>query len=414
MAGVKKGSFAAATSTGNQAVTGVGFQPKALIVWATRQTATGFAADAALSFGFTDGTNQRCLSVAGTDNVATTAERRYARTDKTLCLLTGSGTVEVDAAIVSFDSDGFTLNFGSAGAGKDYLIHYLALGAAVVDSLAIGTFSPSGSTGDQDVTSAGLQGDLLLLLYHKALVSDGNTGTSCFMLGMASGSGSEQGEVSFRSKDGNSGQGGSMQHSPQAGASNAVFQGIGATLGSSGIATLSAWLSNGFRLNWSEAGDSGTDCFYLVLKKASGASIKVVTDTQKTSTGTKATTGLGFQPDGLLAFMHAADAQTDVSLHGDDIGLTVGATDGTTTGHTFYGEANIANPTNNDSRTDTSSLLVVEESPGSSTVTAEASLSSFDSDGFTLNWTTADANARDLVAAAFKAAPTLVATGAFQ
>src|SRR2546423_233181 len=47
------------TSTGTQAVTGVGFQPKALIVFATQQSATGYANNGVGAFGFAASSSQR-------------------------------------------------------------------------------------------------------------------------------------------------------------------------------------------------------------------------------------------------------------------------------------------------------------------------------------------------------------------
>ena len=56
---VKVGTFNKDTGTApdSQAVTGVGFEPVALILWVTGKTSTGFAVNYQSSFGFTDGTN---------------------------------------------------------------------------------------------------------------------------------------------------------------------------------------------------------------------------------------------------------------------------------------------------------------------------------------------------------------------
>src|SRR5512135_2556823 len=106
----KKGTFVAPTSAGSsQVVSNLGFTPKAVLLWATKQTATGFAAGRAFSFGGTDGTNQRVITSLGNDaaTTATNVSGRSARADKILLLLNyaaGSVTFDISAAFVSLDS----------------------------------------------------------------------------------------------------------------------------------------------------------------------------------------------------------------------------------------------------------------------------------------------------------------------
>ena len=66
---MKVGTFAAPTSAGSQNVTGVGFQPNALVVWSTASDAVGFSDGARMGFGIASGTsNQWSASVNATDN----------------------------------------------------------------------------------------------------------------------------------------------------------------------------------------------------------------------------------------------------------------------------------------------------------------------------------------------------------
>src|SRR4030042_505023 len=54
---VKVGSFAKREGIGDQQVTGVGFRPKALILFGTTQESEGFAGGYQMSLGFSDGVN---------------------------------------------------------------------------------------------------------------------------------------------------------------------------------------------------------------------------------------------------------------------------------------------------------------------------------------------------------------------
>lgn len=130
---------------------------------------------------------------------------------------------------------------------------------------------------------------------------------------------------------------------------------------------------------------------YLCLAdSAGGTTFKAGTETQKTSTGTKATTGLGFAPGALIV---AGIGKTNVAgaSQNDDY-LSIGAYDGTIHAAWWRGSKSSQNPTSTATRYVTDKILTHSQPP--STTDAEASVASLDSDGFTLNWTTADATAR--------------------
>src|SRR5215467_2320173 len=102
----KAGSFAANTVTGNQAVTGVGFQPKAVLLFSTGATATGDVAPAAISgtynIGFaTDSTHRAALSLFDTG---------YGHSNAAIQYLADQGSPPV-ADFVSMDAGGFTINW---------------------------------------------------------------------------------------------------------------------------------------------------------------------------------------------------------------------------------------------------------------------------------------------------------------
>ena len=66
---VKQGSFAKSTSTSvpvTQNITGLGFTPKAIWMWTEASTGTTFDDHWMMSYGFSDGSANGCISGAGT------------------------------------------------------------------------------------------------------------------------------------------------------------------------------------------------------------------------------------------------------------------------------------------------------------------------------------------------------------
>lgn len=108
--------FAANTATGNQAVTGVGFQADALIFLTAARIALGYTSNAVFCCGAAkSATARHALSIAAAD-AATLAANVNAlstqRTDRCLIGINASGeAVDMEADFVSMDVDGFTINW---------------------------------------------------------------------------------------------------------------------------------------------------------------------------------------------------------------------------------------------------------------------------------------------------------------
>jgi hypothetical protein len=107
----KVGSFTHDVSIeGTQAITGVGFQPKALILFGS------VIGDTYASWGFTDGTTQECIYITASP---------YVMSEAYLCLIAGGN---VRAAFTSFDSGGFTVTWSKNGTPTGTgTVYYLAL-----------------------------------------------------------------------------------------------------------------------------------------------------------------------------------------------------------------------------------------------------------------------------------------------
>lgn len=121
------GTFSTPGSTGNASVTGVGFRPKAVILYGVPVTSEAVAVHSAQWIGFTDGTDQRVVGVVSDNGVADTI--RYRNVANVMQMINGPSDTPVNqAALSSFDADGFSLNYTTATSG--YIVHYIAFGGA--------------------------------------------------------------------------------------------------------------------------------------------------------------------------------------------------------------------------------------------------------------------------------------------
>lgn len=394
---VKKLSFAANTSTGDQVVSGVGFQPKAVLFWGNRLTATGYGTGLGFFFGAATSSSQRwAMSIYSDDAAASSNTGRHS--SDTACisiLLTGTPTQDAIADFVSFGSDGFTINWSDAPASA-WLIHALCLGGSEISNAFAGDDLSDTVVSTQAYTGVGFQPTFLLFGSISIATIGTLTANANLCIGMAS-SASAEGVTAFRDRDAQP----SMAVAQRQRSDFSIQMLSNSAGGASAAADFVSFDSDGFTLNWSTVDAAAPPFFYLALK---GGQHKVGIETQALSATTKATTGVGFAPSGL--FVTSAGAITNTGVDQTQARMTVGASDGTTEGHTWIQSLDAAADSDVDSRTVTDKVLGMSTQP--STTSAEADLQSFDTDGFTLNWSTADAVAREFVYWAFGGHPSLL------
>lgn len=385
-----KGSFAFPDSGANYAVTGTGFQPKAVLFWLTQQSATGFAATKALSFGWATSATQRgCLSLYAADAV-TVGTANGNRIDDLFCIKAittsaGSVTTTLDADFVSMDADGFTINPGSTSVGAAFIVHWFAIGGSDISNVFAGKFDTATATGNTSYEGVGFTPDCLLILTNTTGAIPRADTAHKMSLGAASSSNSLHQAVSF------------IESSNAIPSACNSYQNTGEiihTLNLAGtdntVASLASFDTDGFTLNYTVAQATVRGFLALALK---GGRYQVTVDVQKTTTGTKAKTGIGFQPTGLMVWgtNRAVSSSVDSTL----ASLSIGATDGTNVGSTWVGSADNVSTTDENQATLTTKIL--RHATGPSTTDAEASFTSFDADGYTVDWTTADGTARQFV-----------------
>jgi hypothetical protein len=399
----KAGSFTGPTATGNFSVTGVGFQPKAILLMGGVRS-TNFdlgvgtqTTDMPMMFGIGAGTPAASVAFQSwfnDDNFASGDDGSYAG-----IILTSNGTVVYKGTLVSLDSDGFTLNFTTVpGTGTRF--YYLALGGSDLQAeiLTAGDFA---STGNHSFTGGTFKPDCAIVIGGG--ITGGNTGQA-----------EGRGFISFvKDTTHRTSMGGGFRNSGTSltkyERSDLAVACAAGSLGKLEEGDLVSMDSGGLTINFTTyvTGDTAVTHACLSLK---GVNFAVGAETQKTSTGTKATTGLGFQPSALIWGSQMMVASSAVSTTGF-LGESMGFTDGTA----IRCQA-LADNANANSYQSNSQLVVMIDDSASGGVKALATLSSFDAGGYTLNWGTADATAREFiylaVGAAGAAAP--AAAPAFQ
>jgi hypothetical protein len=417
------------TASGPAQTITVGFRPKAVIFFWTSQTAAGWASHSAAGYGFAaDNLTQRAVVFSDEDNLGTTVfNARSRQTQNAILMATGTpptGGATVQGQLIGMTDDGFQL--GWDGAIAPYLIHYLAIGGGDVGRATVGTDIPpacappcSGS-----FTGVNFQPDFLMFLSidHDSYDTwvDGPPGSNAngrgarVSLGFA---GESQGAITQGATNATAmdrGQqmaiGAVWQRSDRAILERDARAGGGSRTFAAQVTSFDA---DGFTVSIPNFNADRTNFHYLALK---GGQYNIGTLLKPGSTGSQSYTGVGYTPHG-LAFvsknMGVSTATGSVSGR-----ISFSAADGPAAptpppnqAATFFASQTDFNPPDFDNSwvrqsTSTSKVIYLAQ-PGDCPltwpeganplqcsagprVTADADVTAYGADGFTLNWTTAD------------------------
>lgn len=372
-------------TTGNDAVTDPGFQPKALIIFNGLQTADGNATDAQFNLAFTDGTTQLVAGWNSDHNTASSDVVRLFTNTRTMRTMTaGTVTLNVGSSLNSLDANGFTLNYDTlTTASPKY--NYLTLGGSDITNVVVGSQAADTTTGSMSVTGLGFQPDIVFLwITLQTAVGQGNN-NSQYGFGVMDGSGN-QWTMAGKAQNAQA----TMNTSRMFYNTKCLAMPSTTTNAVVWDASFTSMDSGGFTINIDTTDGSAFLIGYMAIK---GGQWYVGTDTQKTSTGTKSTTGAGFTPDGVI-FGSVCDTQTTGTAdhYRMSFGSSTGASNNTAL---FAGDSDAtANAVASTIMRANKCLVMGTENGATPTTDAEAVMSSLDSGGFTLDWTTADATAR--------------------
>ena len=375
----KAGTFTGSGSTGNQSITGIGFQPKVVLFRYNLQTSTGSGADSVIGFGVGVSSSDRRVSGDYSNNNLSTSTHDAWNQD-TYCIYAPSGSPRAD--FVSLDSDGFTINWASA---SSMIVSYLALGGDGLTNVKTGAASAKTSTGNQSYTGVGFQPTALIVFAGKFSTSPLDQSTNgSGLFGFATSS-SARGMVAWRNQNGSN---------PQVAKHRQSTQRILSTTTTFTEADFVSFDSDGFTLNYTTAGGSADVFYYLALR---GPQVKVSSFNQATSTGNQSLTGAGFTPKAAI-MMSANDVSGNNDAAQANARVSFGWATGTSARSSFWiGETDNVSPTVAYRNLDSAKLIKMMTESASPTVNAAADHVSFDSDGQTINWTTADSAARQIL-----------------
>lgn len=387
----KVGSFALNTTTGNQSITGVGFQPKAMYFYFNTATSDGGSDSNSTGFGMAISSSSRgTVAFRGQNGANPTSAGR--RTDNTKCLtfIDASGNAIAAADFVSLDADGFTINITTSDSTA-YIINYIAFGGTDLTNVAIKYFTTPTGTGNQAQTGVGFQPTAMMVISSLLGGGAAGSGVNLGTVGFAS-SATDQGAMGIRLGNG---------VNPQI---NEKIQKTGKLFTSSnggGLfveGNLVSFNADGFTINFTTV-STARDAFALCFR---GGQYKVGSFNQATSTGSQAVTGTGFTPTGLAMFSFNNVTTTSIV---EDTRHSFGAANSSSSrGSIWFGDQDAASPQVDDKDLDRTKIIKMM-TWGTPTTDAAADLTSFDSNGFTLDWTAADATAREIIYMAFGSTP---------
>ncbi len=374
------GSFTVPATTGNHAVvSGLSFTPKALLFFATRQSADAKATDsggtdAAMPLTYlgmaTGASNQATLrsndDFTGGDDVYEGGNCVKSQT--------AGGTVNFEATLVTLDATGFTLNFTTANATA-YVVNYIAFGGSDLNAKVV-TFTPPTTTNATfGVTGAGFRPTGAIFIGGGDNTGGGTWGG----LGFTDGTNQGANSSNFNAAIGN------YQRVNQ---SYVEVSGAAKRFEAS-IVTLDA---DGCTLNFTTATASGSAMAVLFLN---GINVHVGTFNTATASGNQTTSGVGFTPSGVI--MSSAGVAAATTIGTTWIMHTIGAADGSNQG-TVWASDNV----HGNASLDRANVLHFLNDNATPTDMVVASLSSFGSGQFVLNYSgTPDATAREVIYVAF-------------
>lgn len=369
-----------------QAITGVGFQPKAVIFFATGETGstdTVLNADAIRGFGFaTSDTSRYCVSSSSQNAQATQNGNRSQSNTECLMLMNATGTVDGAHDLTSFDSDGFTLDVTDqySIAGR---VMFIAFGGTDITNQTVNSFQRPNTSGNQSYTTAGFQPDIVFFIstkqgtVNKSVSADDHltfgvmTSTDQYVwVGGGNDGAATMQTISY------------CRSGEVLGFFNSAISDI------IGRASYVSMDTNGFTLNWLE--DTDTTAHYIGYMAIKGGNWKLGDFLSNTDTTTDIVeSGFGFQPNGVITVSHMQGASTQDTVQ-DHNALSIGAFTGTSNRLAFAWR-------DPDALADSDITVAMEfDETGISvtdaTIEALVDVKSIDSGGFTMIMDTADSS----------------------
>ncbi len=263
------------TATNPYEVTGVGFQPTAVIHMAIGDSITGAAPQSAaawhLGMGVMDASgNQWGNMVAGDDAVTTTNTARAMMSDASLVFINTTPAITKKASYVSMDNSGFSLNFSTVTSATASRVFSLALQGVRANA---GAFNKVASpTNSQSVTTVGYAP--AAVLFGTIIANTSTAAQTSARWGIGAADGTTEGSTILVEPD--------NRTLPQCGVADKTSKGLVKTnTGSNGVdATLDSeadvsLTSNGFSASWTTNETATVEWGYFALASPSTTAIRL-------------------------------------------------------------------------------------------------------------------------------------------
>jgi hypothetical protein len=394
---VNKGTFV--KSTGGAPVaqtidTGSGEDIKFLKLFAVKATATGFAGkDVSGSKGFSDGTTEKSIGWFSEDLLLAKSNTASCSGDKILCFVDGSAIITAEADVTfgtGIDAGKFTVTWTTNDTDAD-IIHYEAYTGDSITDVKVGEFSSNTATGNQAVTGVGFIGEYLSLMSASNISTTMTTVNTRSAFGQAVSS-SARNTWCFFYRDG---------QNANKDSDSQVTDRCLRTLQSGGMNSgqidgdwdFVSFDADGFTLNVVTAPSNADKIFYAVLN---GGEYDVGSFNQPIITGTDTIT-VGFKPKGISLSSWNKVASINPAVDSSPIKGSYGAGTESVEGGIWFEHDNQGDGVGQLEDINTYTDKVIKLATATSTIDAEADFNSTTATAFVLDWTTADATAREIL-----------------
>lgn len=382
---VDVGSFAWPLTTGTFTPVTGSCQPKLLLMrWNTLE-AFGGGASYSMGLSIATGPTARAAIYARSSDGTLNADARHSNAS-VLTILDSSAAISHAGDLVSFNTDGFTLNAGQVAATAP-LVHWAIMGGTDLAGASLVQYQAPTATGTQPLSGAGFAADAVLVLTAGLTTAPPATlsnGDSWSGLGYAVRNPSASGATGVAVTH-------SVNTETRAQATGQVVY-LPDTSAMRWVAAIQSWDVDGITLNWTTTQAAGIYFWVLYLK---GPRFHVLSFSQPTATGMQDVGGISFQPTlGLWSSfcrLAASGQQTDGNwMHGWGISATKRA----------FTWSSMRSGNNNASRyaSMSSAVSCLTENSSTPTLNSQADFVQWNPDGFRLNWTTVDTTAREILA----------------
>ncbi len=396
--------FTISTGTGNIDFTGFGFQPKACMFFyssnATDNADSSTSDGKVRSIGMCDGTREWAMCSASEDNQANADVGRRSTTSG--CILRadeGSGSQGLlgKATFVSFLSDGVRVNRTTAFTSPTSpLVRVVAFGGSDV-SVYGDIFNPNDTlNGTTSTTAVGFEADLLMTsMINNHVDSDGNSNNDddSFSVGWAVNPDRQAANNTFSIMAGARDAPTAMETAHMI-SNNRCCTSVRDNATDAGI-EITAWSSNGFTATTRDKAFFSDGRFFFLALKLGGSDAKIYTVNTdcRTTTGDQVNTAAGFLPIFMMDIMISTDTAVNTLLtSGSASSMGFGFADGTRQMCQSEYDDDARSTSECKAKKRNTKFFSVETMTG--TVLTEGTLKTFDTNGFTVNFSTTSSPAK--------------------